>query len=71
MRGIHDPSRRSVRIEATIRPPDHLVDIEDFVIRMLQEAGLGVDVISAKELGASDPEGEFDDPHGMWPPHGP
>jgi hypothetical protein len=59
-KGIHDPARRSVRIEATIRPPDHLVDgdLTDHVIASLQAGGLKVDVVSATELGDSDPEGD-------------
>ena len=56
MLGIHDPARRSVRLNATIRPPDHLVnsDLADQIINALQAGGFGVDVVTTEELGAYD-----------------
>lgn len=56
MLGIHDPARRSVRLTATIRPPDHLRDgdLVDQIISALQAGGIGVDVSEIDELGDYD-----------------
>lgn len=58
--GEEHGERRSVRLEATIRPPTHLRagDLLDRVIGALRGAGIGVDSSSLRELGAFDPEGE-------------
>jgi hypothetical protein len=52
-----DPSRRSARLTATIRPPDGLADgnLNDRVVDALRAADIGVDVSSVEELGDADP----------------
>jgi transcriptional regulator with XRE-family HTH domain len=51
------PDRRSVRLDATIRPPDWLADgdLADHIIEALAEADIGVDVASLSEVGPYDP----------------
>jgi hypothetical protein len=54
-----DPARRSVRLDATLRPPDDLADgdLTDRIIDALRAADIGVDVSSVAELGDADPAG--------------
>lgn len=55
-----DPSRRSARLEATIRPPAELAggDLTDRVVAALRAAGIGVDTSAIEELGPADPAGD-------------
>lgn len=55
-----DPSRRSVRLTATIRPPAELAggDLADRVIAALRSGDVGVDVHDLDELGEHDPLGD-------------
>lgn len=65
-----DSGRRSVRLTATLRPPDELTGgaLADRLIAAIRAAEIGVDVSSIEELGEHDPLGgaAFDDVP-LWP----
>jgi hypothetical protein len=54
-----DPTRRSVRLEATIRPPAGLAggDLTDRIVAALHAGDIGIDTSTLTELGDADPAG--------------